>query len=150
ANGRRDSVVEANGRTDQYKYDALDRLIEEIITDPVNGSRDIAYTYDPVGNRLTMDDSAQGTTTYAYDANDRLLAATLGGQVIRYTYDSNGNTLSQVTSATDQVIYQWDAQNQLVDAKVIDSSGTHEEVDRYDAYGILVASIVDGSETRYL
>src|SRR5262249_15667770 len=108
------------------------------------------YTFDPVGNRLTMDDSTQGTTIYTYDANDRLLTATLGSQVTRYTYDNNGNTLSQITSATDQVLYQWDAQNQLIDAKVMDSSGTHEEVDRYDAGGIRVASVVDGSETRDL
>ncbi len=150
ANGRTDSVVEANGRTDQYNYDALDRLIEEIITDPVNGNQDISYTYDPVGNRLTMVDSTQGTTDYTYDANDRLLTSTTGSQTTKYTYDNNGNTLSQITSATDQVLYEWDSQNQLIDAKVTNSTGTQEEVNRYDADGNLVQSTVDGQTTNKL
>ena len=107
------------------------------------------YTYDPVGNRLTLVDSAEGETDYTYDANDRLLTATLGGVVTKYTYDNNGNTLSKYTSAVDQAIYEWDAQNRMV--------GPGHRFDRYeqmsyeyDADGIRVASVVNGVETPYL
>ena len=33
-------------------------------------------------------------TTYAYDANNRLLGETVGDTVTAYTYDANGNTLT--------------------------------------------------------
>jgi RHS repeat-associated protein len=48
--------------------------------------------YDPVGNRLT-EERPTGTTSYAYDARDRLLSA---GSV-SYTDDQNGNELSAGT-----------------------------------------------------
>jgi len=97
-----------------------------------------------------MVDSTQGTTDYTYDANDRLLTSTTGSQTTKYTYNNNGNTLSQITSATDQVLYEWDAQNRLIDAKVTDSTGMHEEVNRYDADGNRVQSTVDGQTTNEL
>jgi RHS repeat-associated protein len=148
--GRRDSVTEDTGRHVDYTYDALDRLTLEKITDAVFGNRNIGYTYDAVGNRLTRDDDGEGSTTYAYDANDRLLTETLAGNVTAYTYDANGNTLSRVTSTTDQAAYHWDAQNRLAGADVTNSSGSQHISYQYDADGIRVASTTDGVETRFL
>jgi RHS repeat-associated protein len=148
--GRRDAVVENTGRRVDYGYDALDRLTREAISDAVFGNRTIDYTYDPVGNRVTRNDSTEGLTVSTYDANDRLLTETLGSQVTRYTYDDNGNTLSKVTSATNQAFYHWDAQNRMVSADVTDGTGTHHTDYRYDADGIRVAQTADGQETRYL
>jgi RHS repeat-associated protein len=148
--GRRDSVVEDTGRRVDYGYDALDRLTDENITDPVAGNRTIHYVYDPVGNRLTRVDSAEGETDSTYDANDRLLTETLAGVATKYTYDNNGNTLSKFTSAVDQAIYEWDSQNRMIGAKVTDSSGTKQIVYAYDADGIRVSSTVDGDVTKYL
>jgi RHS repeat-associated protein len=148
--GRRDAVVEQDGRTVNYKYDLLDRLMEEAITNADGTKRTIDYTYDPVGNRKTRTDSAEGETDYSYDANDRLLSETLGSTVTKYTYDNNGNTLSKFTSAVDQVLYQWDTENRLVGATVTDPAGTKHATYLYDADGIRVSSAVDGDETRYL
>jgi RHS repeat-associated protein len=150
ADGNRTQVVEDTGRTVQYAYDALSRLVSETITDPVNGNRTMSYTYDPVGNRLTLNDSAEGETVSTYDANDRLLTETLGSQVTQYTYDNNGNTLSQVTSPTDQVFYHWDYQNRMIGADVTTSSGTQHTAYRYDADGNRVSATTGGVETRYL
>src|SRR5262249_29299804 len=105
--GRRDAVFEDTGRRVDYRYDALDRLTQEQITDNVFGDRTIDYTYDSAGNRLTRADSALGATAYTYDAMDRLTTETLGGLVTQYAYDRNGNTLSRV-SATDRAFYTWD------------------------------------------
>jgi RHS repeat-associated protein len=148
--GRRDAVVEQDGRRVDYGYDALDRLTQEQITDAVFGNRTIDYTYDPVGNRLTRNDSAEGLTAYTHDDNDRLLTETLAGVATVYGYDDNGNTLSKVTSAVDQVFYQWDFENRLVGADVTDASGTRHIDYRYDADRIRVSSTVDGEETRFL
>jgi RHS repeat-associated protein len=149
--GRRDAVTEDTGRKVQYQYDALDRLIEEFITEADGTTtRKIDYTYDPVGNRKTMVDTAQGETDYTYDNNDRLLTETLAGVQTKYTYDNNGNTLTKFTSAVDQAIYEWDAQNRMVGATVTDSTGTSNIIYRYDADGIRVSSKVNGEETRFL
>src|SRR5262249_25773012 len=129
--GNRLRVVEDTGRTDDYTYDPLYRLTEEKIADPAAGNRTIDYTYDPVGNRITRTDSAEGTTSYVYDADDRLLTETLGGQVTGYTYDANGNTLTK-DGPTGNVAYTWDAESRLVGVDT-DGNGSIDVTNRYDA-----------------
>jgi RHS repeat-associated protein len=148
ATGRRDSVVEADGRQVEYDYDALDRLTQERITDAVFGDRTIDYVYDPVGNRLSRNDSAEGQTDYSYDANDRLLTETLAAEISQYTYDDNGNTLSKI-SAADRIYYEWDFENRLIAADT-DGDGTADVTNQYDADGIRVAQTVGSEETRFL
>ncbi len=145
--GNRTRVVEDSGRTVDYTYDALYRLIGEDISDADSDNRTIDYSYDPVGNRLTRDDSAQSLTAYQYDDNDRLLLETLAGDETRYTYDDNGSTLSK-TSPTDHVLYKWDLDNRLA-AVDTDGDGTDNIEYQYNADGIRVASIANGEETRY-
>src|SRR5262249_55732039 len=135
----RAAVVEQGGRRVDYRYDALDRLTREAITDAAFGARTVDYTYDAVGNRLTRNELAEGLTNYAYDADDRLQTEALGGQTTRYTYDANGNTLSRAAGPADQASYRWDYENRLVGADVTDASGTRHVGYRYDADGIRVA-----------
>lgn len=147
--GQRTKVVEQDARTVDYLYDNLDRLVREAITDTALGNRTIDYVYDAVGNRQTRTDSAEGQTTYQYDANDRLLAEALGGQETKYAYDSNGNTLSKI-GPVDRAFYEWDAENHLVAAEVTKEGATTRIENRYDADGLRVGQTVDGQETRYL
>ena len=171
-------VVENTGRQVDYTYDDLNRLIEERIQDPVLGDEVIRYTYDAVGNRLTKTDS-RGTTTYTYDANDRLVTETFTPALLRsgqsadgavarsetdssssglqqavttsYTYDANGNLLSRFVSMTDNTTYRYDVQGRLVGA-TITRDGTVTTVEyRYDWAGNRVQTIVNGTDvTNYL
>src|SRR5205085_911872 len=95
-------------------------------------------------------DSAEGQTTYTYDANDRLLTETLGGEVATYTYDGNGNLRSQVSGANDQATYTWDLENRLISADITDASGKQHVAYLYDADGNRVAQTVAGTVTRFL
>src|SRR5262249_22187404 len=119
-------------------------------TDGVNGNRAIDYVLDPVGNRLSRADSAEGTTTYDYDANDRLLAEHLAGVTTSYAYDANGNTLSKFTSPADNATYFWNFDNRLIAADVTDASGTKHVDYQYDVDGIRVSSKVNADEPRFL
>src|SRR5262249_19660378 len=140
--GRRDAVVEQDGRRVDYTYDALDRLTREAITDAVRGDRALAYTYDAVGNRLTRDDSAEGGTEYVYDANDRLVTEMLAGAVTHYTHDDQGNTLSRV-SAAGGAFYTWDFENRLLTVDT-DGDGGIDVRNAYDAAGNRVSQTAGG------
>jgi len=107
--GNRLSVTENTDRRVEYSYDELYRLTnEDIYDDGATLTEAISYTYNEVGNRLTKTDN-NGTISYSYDANDRLLTA--GGTT--FAYDDNGNTRSK-TDAAGTVYYDYDYENRLV------------------------------------
>ena len=140
ASGKRLSVTENDSRTIEYEYDAIGRLIQEKLNDPLNGLETIAYTYDAVGNRLTKTDD-NSTITYSYDANDRVLRA----GVRTYTYDNNGNTIL-LDNGGLVTTYNYDFEDQLISAETPDHSLTFT----YDNEGIRVGSTINGAQTHYL
>ena len=118
------------GRT-EYAYDALGNLIS--IRNPIgtvnrftydnrNDLTEIRYsngsgarfTYNPVRRRVSMLDPL-GTTTYTYDALDRLTGVNSpGSKVVSYTYDPVGNRTSITYPDSKTVSYAYDAANRLV------------------------------------
>ena len=80
------------------------------------------YTYDAAGNQTskteTVANTARGTTTYQYDALNRLETVTEpGGKTTEYTYDAAGNRTSEnVTEASITTItsYTYNAQNRMM------------------------------------
>ena len=150
--GNRTELLEHNGRKVEYKYDELNRLIEEKISnDPSGNNRVVSYTYDAVGNRLTKNDSVAGVTTYTYNSLNQLDFLTANGVVTDYTYDDNGNLISEVTGGSS-VSYRWmnDGENRLVGVTISDSSGVRNVEYEYNDRGIRVGEVVDGVATRYL
>ena len=154
--GHRLGVVEHNGRTVHYEYDALQRLIREsVFNDPSGSNRTNTYTYDPVGNRLAWSLAStlglEEHRTYTYDPNDQLLAETnvLSGDVTRFTYDANGNTLSR-SNALEQATYTWNTDDRLVGARVTDAQGVTRTLGyEYDENGIRVAAhVVEAGQTN--
>jgi RHS repeat-associated protein len=115
ADGRRTQMVAPNGVTTVYTYDNASRITSITAT---NGSSVIvsseAYTYDSVGNRLTMTDG-EGLHSYMYDNVYRLTAAShpagtsLPIQSETFSYDPVGNRQgdAQITG------YTYDAANEL-------------------------------------
>ena len=65
-----------------YTYDSLYRLTGA----DYSTGESFAYTYDPVGNRLSLTTHAD-VVNYQYDAANRLTS--VNGQA--YTWDNNGN-----------------------------------------------------------
>ena len=98
------SMKEANGDITTYEYDKLYRLTKVVYPD----GRTVTYTYDPVGNRLSMNGNGN-IINYTYDAANRLLQA---GNVT-FAYDNNGNTISK-TDASGITNYQYDYENKLI------------------------------------
>ncbi len=147
--GNKTKVEELDGRSVAYSYDDLYRLTKEVITDSVHGNRTMEYVYDAVGNRLLKRDSAIGDTTYAYNANDRLLNEKLNGITTVYTYDNNGNTKTK-TAGAESTVYVWDTQNRLMGATINKNGQVQQLGYEYNVAGLKTRAIVDGVETRYL
>ncbi len=88
----------------------------------------LTYTYDALGNRLTLVAAIAGTTTtYTYDNNNRLLSS----NIATYTYDANGNTLSR-TDAQGTTTYRYDFDNRLTE---VEKPGGQLTTYRYNAEG---------------
>jgi RHS repeat-associated protein/fibro-slime domain-containing protein len=177
------------GSTTSWTYDGLNRLVTETFdgSDPaeMNGSTPVygsrlkytdTFTYDLVGNRLqyshedrfnpwdpndTVTGSAgpSSTTSYRYDANDRLLSETYDRDDtddIRYTtydYGGTGNPGTKVTKKIDDwngapdvmTTYTYDATGRMSSVTV--QSGTTTTVSyKYDHNGVRVEQS-DGTTT---
>jgi RHS repeat-associated protein len=151
--GNRVQVVESGpattGRMVFYTYDAVYRLVEELIDEPgtVNDAQ-LEYAYDGVGNRTTMTRDGVATS-YVYDANDRLISHATGGTTTSYTYDDAGNLASRTIGAVTDV-YTYDAESRLVAADVQDGSNPGPVTYGYDADGMRTSVTSNGQTTTYL
>jgi len=94
-----------------------------------------------MGNRLAMTSSAHGTTTYSYDAGDRLLSFADPGGTTNLTWDDNGN-MTDKGSAT----YTFDPLDRLI--QVVD--GTTTVGFAYDGDGVRLGKTVGGVTTAYV
>ncbi|MFN3713390.1 MAG: RHS repeat-associated core domain-containing protein [Alcanivoracaceae bacterium] len=140
ATGRRTRITEHNGRISEYRYDDLYRLVKEAITDPQNGNHLAQYQYDTVGNR-TQSTVNGVTTSYSYDANDRILSQ---GDTT-YSYDANGNTLTE-SSSSGATTYSWDARNRLIEAMTMNGALLFG----YDINGIRTSRSENGITTNFV
>jgi YD repeat-containing protein len=139
--GNRTRVVEHTGRVVDYTYDATDKLLEERITNPDTSVSVTSYTYDNVGNRLTKVENGF-TTTYQYDANNRLVQEDDADGDVRYYYDDNGN-LTEKESAEEDVLYVYDAENHLIRVETTRFGATIVVEYEYDAAGNRVKKTID-------
>jgi RHS repeat-associated protein len=135
ATGNRTQMTDGAGGVTNYGYDALNRLT---FWTPPSGQT-TAYVYDAVGNRTSMVSSA-GTTTYTYDADDRMLTAGTSS----FTYDAKGNRLTKMTGAAT-VDYAFDALNRLTTV----SGGGISAQYQYDGDGNRIAQQAGASGYQY-
>jgi RHS repeat-associated protein len=76
----------AQGLTESFRYDALDRLIES----RRNGAVNLEVSYDAIGNILRRSDLCTGTAAcFTYSGTRRHAAVAAGGR--KFVYDANGN-----------------------------------------------------------
>ena len=137
--GNRTSQRWEDGRVDRYGYDPLSQLIQAQYaplgatpTRKATLARTTKYAYDPVGNRLSVTDTA-GLTPASYSTNALNQYTNVDG--VALGYDANGNLTSRAGWS-----YAYDAQNRLVSARSATSSVTLA----YDARNRCVQRTVNG------
>lgn len=109
--GNQTSTIDPNGYLTQYTYDNLYRRTSQVLEDldgatgPL-GHPTTSYTYDLVGNLLSLTDPSGNTTRWQYDQLDRNTTETisLDGSAVsrRYDYDAMNN-LVEVTDRNGRV-----------------------------------------------
>ncbi|EON91942.1 Rhs family protein [Marinobacter lipolyticus SM19] len=118
--GNRLTATTPEGTT-RYSYDAQNRLVEEVQPD---GSV-LSYGYDAAGNRTQLDVSAGGSTTstsYNFDALNRLEVVTASQGQTLYTYDAVGNRESVSYPSGNVTLYDYDALNRLTRLTTTDAA----------------------------
>jgi YD repeat-containing protein len=96
--------------TTSYWYNADDQLCWVYVgtsTNPCSSrpAGSTAYTFSSNGN-----ETGAGSTTMAYDQENRLTSWSQGGTTETYTYDGDGNRLTRAVGGTTQNKYVWDTQ----------------------------------------
>ncbi|HAX85517.1 MAG TPA: hypothetical protein DCY91_04425, partial [Cyanobacteria bacterium UBA11370] len=146
--GQRTQLVDQNGYTVNYSYDAVGRL--KSLTDGT-GESIISYDYDSAG-RLIKETNGNGTyTNYEYDLQDQLTqlinyqADNTVNSKFEYTYDNLGRRTSMTTlEGTFQ--YGYDATGQLTSVV----TPTNRTITyRYDAAGNRIGVTDSGTNTNY-
>ncbi|MCB1763276.1 MAG: choice-of-anchor J domain-containing protein, partial [Gammaproteobacteria bacterium] len=143
--GRRDTMTTTFGVGDPraglagtwtYDYDDTGQLVGWTAPD----GRHVAYSYDPLGNRLSVVDDGADT---AYSTNWLNQYTQVGDTA--YEYDDDGNLMSQ-TSSSATTEFQW-----TVDNKLLDLSGPDGVwVNHYDANGSRVKVDDDGTVSQFV
>lgn len=115
----------SNGLITNYTYNSANNRLLSIISPNV---QNLTYTYDNVGNILTINDAQMGRlSTMTYDYLDRLVTATVGSDSYVYSFNSIGNIMKIVkNNEAKKFVYNGLAH---APAKVIDGSAG---VDVYD------------------
>jgi YD repeat-containing protein len=145
-----------NPKSRQLEYDALGRLTSVCEITAGSGSGPCsqthsltgfftAYTYDPLSNMLTVNQSGQ-TRTYTYDGLSRMLSQTdpeSGTTNFRYDHDPAhcpgyflGNEVSRVDAAANVTCYRWDGLHRLSEVNYPtgpNAPNSHAQYYRYDA-----------------
>jgi YD repeat-containing protein len=130
----------AQTRTTDYASDGLNRLRKETqypnwpSTSPTLVTE---YTYDGNGNRLTLKDPLNRTTTFTYDALDRLTTidySDAGTPDVGYGYDRHGNRTS-MQDGIGTTTYAHDELDRLLSVTSPTDAGNKTVAYRYDLDG---------------
>ncbi len=142
--GNRKTVTENSGDVSTWTYDNANQLTVEQRSG--GSAYTTTYTYDNVGNRATMVDGA-GTTTYAYNAGNRLTLLTdPSSNLTTNTYDNNGNLT--VTNANGTVTTNtWTYENRLATVTLATPATT---TFTYDGDGLRRQTVTAAGTTNFI
>jgi RHS repeat-associated protein len=140
-----DSTTDRAGRTTNYQYDALKRLVQR---DGPDGT--FKYYYDNNSNLKKFTDANNKDTQFDYDLDNRLKTKTYAdGKAVSYTYDPAGllktfTNARNTTNAPNFITYGYDENNNLM--TIVYSDGTPNVTFGYDNYNRVITR-TDGIST---
>jgi RHS repeat-associated protein len=127
--------VDNDAVTNDFGYNVRSEVIGALM-----GTNRYSYAYDPIGNRLTATNNAEGWTYLSNPLNQYTNIA--DGVSVEPEYDADGN----MTATGDGWRYVWNGENRMILA----SNATTVVTYAYDHQGRMVSKVVNGSARRYL
>ncbi len=132
AGGHLVSSTNAKGVVTRYGYDALGRLTDiwenyrAALQADAQTNVHTQYSYDAIGDRLSIRDANGHTTTFTYDALGRLTSETDALEHSwSYAYDKLGNRVSMLDANGQTTVYTYDSLGRQTG---IDYPGTSSDV----------------------
>jgi len=132
-------VVEADGSMVSWSYDPTYQLTNEQRSG--SNAYNITYSYDAVGNRLTLVNGG-AVTTSTYNSANELATSQSSAGVTTFAYDGDGNLLTSQSPANQWTTNTWDGENRLtlvaLPSGIVDSfiySGDGQRVQKQDSTG---------------
>lgn len=143
AEGNRVRVSDANN-AGSYSFDASGRMTSG--RDDKRNEVVSQIVYDGYGNRLSETRPGAATTSYSYDAGNRVTSSSAGEQ---WSYDANGNTTFYRGREGDTTSTQYNAENRSTRTISTADGKTSTSVNRYDAVGNVISARVTGENYSF-
>ena len=118
AGNRLISVVDSVSGTITRSYDGFDRLTQE---QTPQGT--VNYGYDSAGRRTSMIPGSQLQIGYTYDAADRLTQIAQGSETVGFSYDAANRRMSLTLPNGVVTTYSYDAADQVASMAYTSNSG---------------------------
>jgi RHS repeat-associated protein len=120
-NGNQTNITYPNGNKVDFAYNAVNRKTSV----SYNGTQRYTFQYDPNSNLTQETDVVSGqSTTYTYDADNKVTSVQETGNQINYTYDNNGNVTQRKYTAGSTTITNDNTYNALNQLTTVKSNGT--------------------------
>jgi YD repeat-containing protein len=150
--------------TYSWEYDALGRLVEEVMDMGDNAlDQTTRYEFDLTGNRLKReldkgnDSDTDETEVSEYDDNDRLLETVKSDETevieeTTYTYTGTQQTgkVVETSTSTETTVYSYNLQGQMSSVAITKDSVTKTTSYTYDSQGFRVKVTTAEGTTEYL
>jgi RHS repeat-associated protein len=128
--GNTTTVTDQQGKSRKSQTDGLGRLTN-VWEDPVGLDYQTVYTYDPLGDLLTVVQGGSHDRTFAYDSLKRLTSSTNPETgTVTYTYDPDSNVATKLDARASTITYSYDALNRMTEKSY--SNGDHPVSYAYD------------------
>nr|WP_036076537.1 hypothetical protein [Listeria cornellensis] len=131
------TYMSGNGVGANYVYDYTNKVSDVTIGNKSGANiLEESYTYDALGNRVSIDNKKDGKTLYKYDEINQLTKESLpDGTELLYTYDDFGNRIKAESSKGATVQAKYSDKNQLIDWNgknfTYDKNGNRTSDDKY-------------------
>jgi YD repeat-containing protein len=133
--GNTTTVADQQGKSRESQTDGLGRLTN-VWEDPASLDYETVYTYDTLGDLLTVVQGGSHNRTFVYDSLKRLTSSTNPETgTVTYTYDPDSNVATKLDARAFTITYAYDALNRMTGKTY--SNGDPAVTYTYDQSGCL-------------
>jgi len=145
ANGKQQTIADANGNLASYTYDGYDRLTKwsfpsKTMVGTVSTTDYEAYQYDDNDNRTSLQKRDGRTLIFSYDNLNRVMIKTVPNNGCPTSPPNPDICTNPPASATRDVYYAYDMRGLQISARFDSATGADAVISGYDGFGELTST----------